>query len=220
MGRVRVQTWTGLRWIMRTCLWSSDLRPEGAGLPTPKVTRMVFLWLLPSRIRGERKLKKNFRFGKPAAAYGVEMNERRQDFELLQRFTRQGEQSAFADVVRPARGPGLRHGTSQSRGPRRGAGDRPECLHRPGPQGLAVCPRRFPSRLAAQDGAARIQILAARRNAPPPWQASRTPIRKCTTRMPHLRAGSVACSQAWQTSARKPVPGPLCSSRTSSPRSP
>ena len=28
------------------------------------------------------------------------MNERRQDFELLQRFTRQGEQSAFADVVR------------------------------------------------------------------------------------------------------------------------
>src|SRR6266567_8355337 len=30
----------------------------------------------------------------------VEMNERRQDFELLQRFTRDGEQSAFADVVR------------------------------------------------------------------------------------------------------------------------
>ena len=29
----------------------------------------------------------------------VEMNERRQDFEQLQRFTRQGEQSAFADVV-------------------------------------------------------------------------------------------------------------------------
>jgi len=28
------------------------------------------------------------------------MNERRQDFELLQRFTRQGEESAFADVVR------------------------------------------------------------------------------------------------------------------------
>src|SRR5215470_16760762 len=28
------------------------------------------------------------------------MNERRQDFELLQRFTRQGEQTAFADVVR------------------------------------------------------------------------------------------------------------------------
>lgn len=28
------------------------------------------------------------------------MNERRQDFELLQRFTRHGEQSAFADVVR------------------------------------------------------------------------------------------------------------------------
>ena len=28
------------------------------------------------------------------------MNERRQDFELLQRFTRDGEQSAFADVVR------------------------------------------------------------------------------------------------------------------------
>jgi RNA polymerase sigma factor (sigma-70 family) len=28
------------------------------------------------------------------------MNERRQDFELLQRFVRQGEQSAFADVVR------------------------------------------------------------------------------------------------------------------------
>ena len=28
------------------------------------------------------------------------MNERRQDFELLQRFTRLGEQSAFADVVR------------------------------------------------------------------------------------------------------------------------
>ena len=28
------------------------------------------------------------------------MNERRQDFELLQRFTREGEQSAFADVVR------------------------------------------------------------------------------------------------------------------------
>ena len=28
------------------------------------------------------------------------MNERRQDCELLQRFTRQGEQSAFADVVR------------------------------------------------------------------------------------------------------------------------
>jgi RNA polymerase sigma factor (sigma-70 family) len=28
------------------------------------------------------------------------MNERRQDFELLQRFTRQGEQSAFADLVR------------------------------------------------------------------------------------------------------------------------
>src|SRR5215470_13078179 len=28
------------------------------------------------------------------------MNERRQDFELLQRYTRQGEQSAFADVVR------------------------------------------------------------------------------------------------------------------------
>lgn len=30
----------------------------------------------------------------------VEMNERRQDFELLQRFVRHGEQSAFADVVR------------------------------------------------------------------------------------------------------------------------
>jgi RNA polymerase sigma factor (sigma-70 family) len=30
----------------------------------------------------------------------VEMNERRQDFELLQRFVRQGEQSAFADVAR------------------------------------------------------------------------------------------------------------------------
>ena len=30
----------------------------------------------------------------------VEMNERHQDFELLQRFTREGEQSAFADVVR------------------------------------------------------------------------------------------------------------------------
>jgi RNA polymerase sigma factor (sigma-70 family) len=30
----------------------------------------------------------------------VKMNERRQDFELLQRFTRQGEQSAFADLVR------------------------------------------------------------------------------------------------------------------------
>jgi len=30
----------------------------------------------------------------------VEMNERRQDFEQLQRFTRAGEQSAFADVVR------------------------------------------------------------------------------------------------------------------------
>src|SRR5690349_21392790 len=30
----------------------------------------------------------------------VEMNERRQDFELLQRFARYGEQSAFADVVR------------------------------------------------------------------------------------------------------------------------
>ena len=28
------------------------------------------------------------------------MNERRQDFERLQRFTREGEQSAFADVVR------------------------------------------------------------------------------------------------------------------------
>src|SRR6185436_3354149 len=28
------------------------------------------------------------------------MNERRQDFELLRRFTREGEQSAFADVVR------------------------------------------------------------------------------------------------------------------------
>ena len=28
------------------------------------------------------------------------MNERRQDFEWLQRFTRDGEQSAFADVVR------------------------------------------------------------------------------------------------------------------------
>lgn len=28
------------------------------------------------------------------------MNERRQDFELLQRFTREGEQSAFADLVR------------------------------------------------------------------------------------------------------------------------
>ena len=28
------------------------------------------------------------------------MNERRQDFELLQRFTRHGEQLAFADVVR------------------------------------------------------------------------------------------------------------------------
>jgi hypothetical protein len=26
-------------------------------------------------------------------------DERRQDFELLQRFTREGEQSAFADVV-------------------------------------------------------------------------------------------------------------------------
>src|SRR5690349_1972940 len=30
----------------------------------------------------------------------LEMTERRQDFELLQRFTRHGEQSAFADVVR------------------------------------------------------------------------------------------------------------------------
>ena len=30
----------------------------------------------------------------------LKMNERRQDFELLQRFTRQGEESAFADVVR------------------------------------------------------------------------------------------------------------------------
>jgi RNA polymerase sigma factor (sigma-70 family) len=30
----------------------------------------------------------------------IEMNERRQDFELLQRFTRKGEQSAFADLVR------------------------------------------------------------------------------------------------------------------------
>ena len=28
------------------------------------------------------------------------MNERRQDFELLQRFTRDGEQSAFTDLVR------------------------------------------------------------------------------------------------------------------------
>ena len=28
------------------------------------------------------------------------MNEQRQDFELLQRFTRHGEQPAFADVVR------------------------------------------------------------------------------------------------------------------------
>jgi DNA-directed RNA polymerase specialized sigma24 family protein len=28
------------------------------------------------------------------------MNERRQDFELLQRFTREGEQSAFTDLVR------------------------------------------------------------------------------------------------------------------------
>src|SRR4030095_10623320 len=28
------------------------------------------------------------------------MNERRQDFELLQRFTRHGEQSAFGDLVR------------------------------------------------------------------------------------------------------------------------
>jgi Sigma-70 region 2 len=30
----------------------------------------------------------------------LKMNERRQDFELLQRFMRQGEESAFADVVR------------------------------------------------------------------------------------------------------------------------
>lgn len=29
-----------------------------------------------------------------------EMNERRTDFELLQRFTRQGDQPAFADLVR------------------------------------------------------------------------------------------------------------------------
>jgi hypothetical protein len=28
------------------------------------------------------------------------MNERRPDFDLLQRFTRDGERSAFADVVR------------------------------------------------------------------------------------------------------------------------
>lgn len=35
-----------------------------------------------------------------SCSLGLEMNDRRQDFELLQRFMRNGEQSAFADLVR------------------------------------------------------------------------------------------------------------------------
>jgi len=41
-----------------------------------------------------------FRILKIGGSLWLEMNERRQDFELLQRFTREGEQTAFSDVVR------------------------------------------------------------------------------------------------------------------------
>jgi DNA-directed RNA polymerase specialized sigma24 family protein len=47
------------------------------------------------------------------------MNERRQDCEQLQRFTREGEQSAFADVVR--RHLGLVYGTAMRKGEDAGA---------------------------------------------------------------------------------------------------
>jgi RNA polymerase sigma factor (sigma-70 family) len=73
---------------------------RAGGLPKPKDAGTVLLWPPPPEIRGKKKLKKNVRFRGLAAAYWLEMNERRQDFELLQRFTRQGEQSAFADQVR------------------------------------------------------------------------------------------------------------------------
>jgi hypothetical protein len=41
-----------------------------------------------------------FRISESGRSLRIEMNERRQDFELLQRFARHGEKSAFADVVR------------------------------------------------------------------------------------------------------------------------
>src|SRR2546425_655720 len=42
--------------------------------------------------------------------------------------------------------------------------------------------------------------------APPP-EASTRPVRSMATRIPASEAGAVAASQAWQTSARNPLPG-------------
>ena len=42
----------------------------------------------------------DFGFSNAAAAYGQNMNERQSDFELLQAFVRDGDQQAFASVVR------------------------------------------------------------------------------------------------------------------------
>ncbi len=54
-----------------------------------------------------------------------------------------------------------------------------------------------------------------------PPRAPRTiPVRTFTTRMPPALAGDVAASHARQSSARKPVPAVLPSTRISSPRSP
>jgi RNA polymerase sigma factor (sigma-70 family) len=53
-----------------------------------------------SRIFGLSFSQKRFPVWPVGGGLWLKMNERRQDFEQLQRFTREGEQSAFADVVR------------------------------------------------------------------------------------------------------------------------
>src|SRR5215204_5404859 len=61
-----------------------------------------------------------------------------------------------------------------------------------------------------------IPTLRPKRSRENPW-GNTMPNRGCTTRMPAFRAGSAACSHSWHTRARKLLPGPLSSRKSSFP---